>query len=292
MMIVSMTGFGRAKKETATFSVVAEIKSVNHRFCEINIRLPRQLLILEDKIKKAIMHHVKRGRVEVFLTIDGEGLVKKSLAIDWELLDSLLAATMQIQGKYQLTDQITTQQLLSNENILSIEEEELENTELESTVLEVIEIAVLQLKKMREIEGQKLIQDIAVFLDLIEENVHNIETYAPLVVSHYRERIEKRMKDYVGNEFDENRILTEVAIFSEKADISEELTRLQSHISQFRETVLTNEPIGRKLDFIVQEMNREINTIGSKANDSLLTKHVVEMKSLLEKIKEQVQNIE
>ncbi|WP_449540498.1 YicC/YloC family endoribonuclease [Ferdinandcohnia sp. Marseille-Q9671] len=291
-MIVSMTGFGRAKKETATFSVVAEIKSVNHRFCEINIRLPRQLLILEDKIKKAIMHHVKRGRVEVFLTIDGEGLVKKSLAIDWELLDSLLAATMQIQGKYQLTDQITTQQLLSNENILSIEEEELENTELESTVLEVIEIAVLQLKKMREIEGQKLIQDIAVFLDLIEENVHNIETYAPLVVSHYRERIEKRMKDYVGNEFDENRILTEVAIFSEKADISEELTRLQSHISQFRETVLTNEPIGRKLDFIVQEMNREINTIGSKANDSLLTKHVVEMKSLLEKIKEQVQNIE
>lgn len=292
MMIASMTGFGRAKKETNASSVHAELKSVNHRFCEINIRLPRQLLFLEDKIKKAILEHVKRGRVEVFLAIEGEGLVTKTISIDWDLLESLVTSTRKIQEKYQLTDQITTGQLLSNENILSIEEKETENQELESTVLEVIESAALQLRQMREVEGKKLIEDIFLFLGQIEENVHIIKEYAPKVVTLYRDRIEKRIKEYVGNEFDENRILTEVALFAEKADISEELTRLESHISQFRETEKTNEPIGRKLDFIVQEMNRETNTIGSKANDPLIAKHVVEMKSLLEKIKEQVQNIE
>ncbi|MEH7222502.1 YicC/YloC family endoribonuclease [Bacillus sp. JJ1566] len=291
-MIASMTGFGRARKETNAFFVHAELKSVNHRFCEINIRLPRQLLFLEDKIKKVIVEHVKRGRVEVFLTIEGGGLVSKTISIDWDLLDTLVTSTRKIQEKYQLTDQITTGQLLSNENILSIEEKEMENHELESTVLEVIESAALQLRQMREVEGKKLIEDIFLFLGQIEENVHIIKEYAPKVVTHYRDRIEKRIKEYVGNEFDENRILTEVALFAEKADISEELTRLESHISQFRETVKTNEPIGRKLDFIVQEMNRETNTIGSKANDPLIAKHVVEMKSLLEKIKEQVQNIE
>lgn len=292
MMIASMTGFGRAKKESNTFYVQAELKSVNHRFCEINVRLPRQLLFLEDKIKKAIGEHVKRGRVEVFLTIEGEGLVTKTISIDWNLLDALVTSTKQIQDKYQLTEQITTGQLLSNENILSIEEKEMENQELETLILEVIESAALQLRQMREVEGKALIEDIFLFLGQIEENIHTIKVYAPRVVSHYRDRIEKRIKEYIGNEFDENRILTEVALFAEKADISEELTRLESHISQFRETVQTNEPIGRKLDFIVQEMNREINTIGSKANDSLIAKHVVDLKSLLEKIKEQVQNIE
>ncbi len=292
MMIASMTGFGRAKKETDEFSVYVELKSVNHRFCEINTRIPRHLLFLEDKIKKTIVEHVKRGRVEVFLTIEGEGFVTKTLSVDWELLNTLVVTTKQIQEKYQLTDQITTQMLLSNDNILSIEEQKKENEELELIILEVTENAVQQLKQMREVEGNKLIEDILSFLGQIEENVHTVEEYAPRVIAHYRERIEKRVKEYVGNEFDENRILTEVALFAEKADISEELTRLRSHISQFRDTVDTNEPIGRKLDFIIQEMNRETNTIGSKANDPQIAKHVVEMKSLLEKIKEQVQNIE
>ncbi|MCC3357529.1 YicC/YloC family endoribonuclease [Bacillus sp. REN16] len=291
-MIASMTGFGRAKKESNSFSVNAELKSVNHRFCEINIRLPRQLLFLEDKIKKAIVEHVKRGRVEVFLTIEGDSLVSKTISIDWDFLDALVTSTKQIQEKYQLSDQITTGQLLSNENILSIDEKEMENQEVEPIILEVIESAALQLKQMREIEGKKLIEDIFSFLEQIEEIVHTIKEYAPKIVTHYRDRIEKRIKEYVGNDFDENRILTEVALFAEKADISEELTRLESHISQFRETTQSNEPIGRKLDFIVQEMNRETNTIGSKANDPLIAKHVVELKSFLEKIKEQVQNIE
>lgn len=291
-MIASMTGFGSAKKESDATFVHAELKSVNHRFCEINIRLPRQLLFLEDKIKKAILEHVKRGRVEVFLTIEGEGLVTKTLSINWELLASLVATTKQIQEKFQLTDQITTGQLLSNENILTIEEKEMENKEIESTVLEVVQNAARQLRLMREVEGKKLIEDIFFFLGQVEESVHTIKEFVPNVATHYRDRIEKRIKEYIGNEFDENRILTEVALFAEKADISEELTRLESHISQFRETIQSNEPIGRKLDFIVQEMNRETNTIGSKANDPLIAKHVVEMKSLLEKIKEQVQNVE
>ncbi|MFT4413506.1 YicC/YloC family endoribonuclease [Fredinandcohnia humi] len=291
-MIVSMTGFGRAKRESGTISVTAEIKSVNHRFCEINIRMPRQFMILEDKMKKAIMEHVRRGRIEVFLLVEGEGLVKRTLTIDWGLLDSLVDSINRVQETYQLTDKITTQQLLSYDHILSIEEKEKENQDLELLVLEVVQSAVIQLKQMREVEGQKLVKDIFTFLDHIEENVHTIQNHAPHVVNQYRERIIKKVNEYVGHEFDENRILTEIALFAEKADISEELTRLQSHISQFRETVHTNEPVGRKLDFIVQEMNREINTIGSKANDSVLAKHVVNMKSLLEKIKEQVQNIE
>ncbi|WP_453997048.1 YicC/YloC family endoribonuclease [Bacillus nitroreducens] len=291
-MITSMTGFGRAKKELHDFTIYAELKSVNHRFCEINTRLPRQLLFLEDKIKKAIVEHVKRGRVEVFLSIEGEGLVTKTLSIDWGLLDALVLSTKQIQEKYQLTDKITTQLLLSNEHILSIEEKEKENKDLETAIIEVIQSAVQQLRQMREVEGQKLFEDILSFLGQIEKNVHNVKQYAPKVIEQYRDRIEKRIKEYVGNEFDENRILTEVALFAEKADISEEVTRLESHISQFKETIHSNEPVGRKLDFIVQEMNRETNTIGSKANDPLIAKHVVEMKSYLEKIKEQVQNIE
>src|SRR5690606_15202668 len=259
MMITSMTGFGRAKKELHDFTIYAELKSVNHRFCEINTRLPRQLLFLEDKIKKAIVEHVKRGRVEVFLSIEGEGLVTKTLSIDWGLLDALVLSTKQIQEKYQLTDKITTQLLLSNEHILSIEEKEKENKDLETAIIEVIQSAVQQLRQMREVEGQKLFEDILSFLGQIEKNVHNVKQYAPKVIEQYRDRIEKRIKEYVGNEFDENRILTEVALFAEKADISEEVTRLESHISQFKETIHSNEPVGRKLDFIVQEMNRETN---------------------------------
>lgn len=292
-MIVSMTGFGRANKEFGNVTVQAELKSVNHRFCEINIRMPRQLFILEDKMKKAIMKHVQRGRVEVFITIEGEGLVQKSLTIDWALLDSLVTSMNSVKERYKLSSkEISPQELLSYDHILSVEEKELENKELGLLVLEVIQTAAIELKKMREREGEKLLEDITNFLNEIETNVHSVIEYAPQVSSQYRDRILKRIKEYVGNEFDENRLLTEVAVFAEKVDISEELTRLQSHISQFRETVQTNGPVGRKLDFIVQEMNREINTIGSKANDSMLAKHVVEMKSLLEKIKEQVQNIE
>ncbi|MFS0861429.1 YicC/YloC family endoribonuclease [Fredinandcohnia sp. 179-A 10B2 NHS] len=292
-MIVSMTGFGRAKKGIGNVTVQAELKSVNHRFCEINIRMPRQLFILEDKMKKAIMKHVQRGRVEVFITIEGEGLVQKSLTIDWALLDSLVTSMNQVKETYQLSSkEISPHELLSYDHILSVEEKEIENKDLELLVLEVIQTAAIELKKMRVREGEKLLEDITNFLNQIEMNVHSVIEYAPQVTSQYRNRILKRVKEYVGNEFDDNRLLTEVAVFAEKADISEELTRLQSHISQFRETVVTSGPVGRKLDFIVQEMNREINTIGSKANDSMLAKHVVEMKSLLEKIKEQVQNIE
>ncbi|MCH1623840.1 YicC/YloC family endoribonuclease [Fredinandcohnia quinoae] len=291
-MILSMTGFGQARKEMESYSVTAEIKSINHRFCEINIRMPRQLLVIEDKIKKAIMEHVKRGRVEVFLTIEGEGLVKKSLNIDWELMDHLYHSIKDIQEKYNLTDMITTQQLLSLDDILSIDDVELENNELELIVIEVIQVAVEELKMMREVEGKKLLEEINNYLNQIENNVNAVYQYAPHVVNQYQERLAKRINEYINGEIDDNRILTEVAIFAEKADVSEELTRLHSHISQFKEATYTNDSIGRKLDFIIQEMNREINTIGSKANDSKIAKHVVEMKSLLEKIKEQVQNIE
>lgn len=291
-MIVSMTGFGRSVYKSDNFAITVEMKTVNHRFAEYNIRMPRQLFIIEDKIKKKISEYVTRGRVEVFITIEGTGHLKSSVSIDWELLDQYYRSINMIQEKYQLEHNISLQDILSRDEFISIEENHSGNEELESLVLSAIEEAAKQLKSMRVKEGEQLNKDIHNQLTLLRKKVIELSEFAPTVVLHYSERLRKRMEDFVNGVIDETRIVNEVAIFADKADINEELTRLQSHIEQFLDNMKRSEPIGRKLDFLLQEMNREVNTIGSKANDSGVAREVVEMKSLLEKMKEQVQNIE
>lgn len=287
-----MTGFGRAKTESGSFSVNVEIKTVNHRFSEINIRMPRQLLKIEDKIKKILGQHIRRGRVEVYVSVEGEGIVTRKIHADWKLIEEYYQFINEARSRYGIEGTITLQDLLNRTDLLHIEESEAGNEVIENLVLTAANEAVSLLKQMRLAEGEVLKNDLLAISSQLEVNVFELQKYAPIVVQCFKERLTKRMQEFVNGQLDETRIVTEVAVFADKADINEEITRLKSHIQQFLQTLNTSEPIGRKLDFIVQEMNREANTIGSKANDSNIAKTVVEIKSLLEKLKEQVQNIE
>ena len=291
-MVVSMTGFGRSKTESDRLAVTVEVKTVNHRFCEFHIRMPRQLLKTEEKIKKKLGEHIKRGRVEVFVTLEGEGIVNRSVHIDWQALDEYVHHISEIKNRYGVTGEIKLQDLVNREEIIHIEEKETENEELEQLVLAAIENAGDQLIQMRIQEGAALEKDVSHHIQQLEGHALRVKQFAPEVVEQYNERLSKKMTDFLAGQVDEDRILTEVAFFADKADISEEITRLESHVSQFFRILNEKQPLGRKLDFLLQEMNREVNTIGSKANDSRIAREVVEMKSLLEKVKEQVQNIE
>lgn len=291
-MVISMTGFGRSKKESGSISVNVEVKTVNHRFCEFNIRMPRQLLKIEDKLKKKLTQHIRRGRVEVYVSIEGESAVTRKVHVDWNLIDEYYQFIKQAREKYNIDGTLTLQDLLNRSELIHIEESEIGNEELENLVLTASEEAAILLKQMRTAEGEELKKDLLASLTQIEVNLLQLQQYAPIVAKVYQERLVKRMQELINGQVDETRILTEVAVFADKVDINEEITRLKSHIGQFIQTLNDQEPIGRKLDFLVQEMNREANTIGSKANDANIAKKVVEIKSLLEKLKEQVQNIE
>ncbi len=287
-----MTGFGRGRAESDLYVVTVEIKTVNHRFSEINIRMPRQLLKIEDKMKKKINQYIRRGRAEVYVSLEGDGVITRKLHVDWHLIDEYVQFLKQAQRMFALEDKITLDHLLSRPDLVHIEENEAENEGLEELVLLATEEAARQLIQMRLAEGVILNNDLQLITKKLEKAVAELQTHAPKVVQLYKDRVSKRLQEYVNGQVDEGRILTEVAIFAEKADINEEITRLTSHIQQFTQTLNMDEPIGRKLDFLVQEMNREANTIGSKANDAAIAKKVVEIKSYLEKLKEQVQNIE
>ncbi|WP_028398956.1 YicC/YloC family endoribonuclease [Ectobacillus panaciterrae] len=291
-MISSMTGFGRAKAEQTAFQITVEIRSVNHRFLEMNIRLPRQMMIFEDKIRKFVGEQIHRGRIEMSVLVEGEGLLERKLRVDWDLLAQYAAIMNEAENKLQLQNSTTVQQLLAMPGVTAIEEAENIHAAFESSLYEAVRTAVSALRQMRDKEGEQLHNDVVQRLNGIEECVDAIAPYAPVVVQKYRERLETKLQELYKQELDEQRLLAEVTLFADRCDIHEELVRLKSHLQQFREALLIDEPVGRKLDFIVQEMHREINTIGSKAHDIKISKHVVEMKNNLEKIREQVQNIE
>jgi uncharacterized protein (TIGR00255 family) len=291
-MVVSMTGFGRAIKESEQHVVTIEMKSVNHRFCELNIRTPKQLGKLEDKLKKRMSKYIKRGKVDVFITLTGEGLVHRSLKVDWQLAEDYFKTLHTLKEKFSLSNDVALQDLLQETEIISIEETEKENEQLEQLVEQACIIALEDLRAMRMAEGDKLKEDLLSHISLFKATLSSITEHVPAVLNQYRARLERKVKELTGNSVDETRILTEIAIFADKSDISEELTRLESHLTQFTAAVSQDGPVGRKLDFIIQEMNREVNTIGSKGNDAVIGGYVVEMKTSLEKMREQVQNIE
>lgn len=291
-MIVSMTGFGRSKAETERCTVTVEVKTVNHRFCEFHIRLPRQLLKTEEKIKKKLGEHIKRGRVEVFVTLEGEGTVSRKVHIDWEALDEFVDNISAIKNRYSLAGDLEIRDIVNRDDIIHIEEKETDNEELDMLVLTAVEEAGLKLVEMRRLEGQALQRDVLKYIDQVLKHLSLVKQFTPDVVEQYRERLRKKLADLMEANAADDRFMTEAAFFADKADISEEIARLESHVSQFNEILKADEPLGRKLDFLLQEMNREVNTIGSKANDARIAREVVEMKSLLEKVKEQVQNME
>lgn len=287
-----MTGFGRSIRSNEHIKVTVEVKTVNHRFAEYHFRLPRSLSNFEDKLKKKLNEYISRGRIEVFIAVEGEGLTNRKLSVDWNLLQDYLQYIKEIQDRFQIQEEVPLKDILKRDEIFSIEEQESGNECMEELVLDALLDAAQFCVNMREAEGKALQQDIRSHIGKIQSTVQALRQYAPTVTLQYANRLKKRIQEYVDLQLDEARIVTEIAIFADKADINEELTRLDSHIVQFNRFLNDQEPVGRKLDFLVQEMNRETNTIGSKANDAKIAAEVVELKSLIEKIKEQIQNIE
>jgi uncharacterized protein (TIGR00255 family) len=287
-----MTGFGRSIRSHEHIKVTVEVKTVNHRFAEYHFRIPRSISNFEDKLKKKLNEYIKRGRIEVFITVEGEGLTNRKLSVDWNLLQDYLQYIKEIQDRFQIQEEVPLKDILKRDEIFSIEEQESGNECIEELVLDALLEAAQFCVNMREAEGKALQQDILSHIEKIQSTVEALRQYAPTVTLQYANRLKKRIQEYVDLQLDEARIMTEIAIFADKADINEELTRLDSHIVQFNRFLNDQEPVGRKLDFLIQEMNRETNTIGSKANDAKIAAEVVELKSLIEKIKEQIQNIE
>lgn len=289
-----MTGYGRYVGYLNELKLTVEIKSVNHRFCEMSFRLPRHLLLFEDRLKRQIQEKIHRGRIDVFVSYQSDTLTKRKLNLDWDLAQAYLSSVQQMKDRLHVAGDITVQDLLGIEGLFQVVEEESDVEQFRNPLFNALDQATLQLLEMREEEGNALAQDLSKRVIAIQETVALLTEYSPKVKAFYQNRLELRMKEFLQHraEIDEARIINEVAIFADKSNIDEELTRLASHCQQFTRTLSLEEPVGRKLDFLVQEMNREVNTIGSKANDIEISQHVVELKSNIEKMKEQVQNIE
>jgi len=289
-----MTGYGRSAKENRNCQVTVEMKVVNHRFCEISIRMPRQLFFLEDRMKKVISRYVKRGKVDVFLNLNGEGIVKRSLAVDWDLFHQYQKIYEQMLESTNSSGTFPVEQLLLHDEIITVKESDDLSEEFETMVQSAVEEAAVQLIAMRDREGKELHNDIVQRLSRLTEAVEDLRKLAPKVQDEYRDRLMKKVEGFTKShlDIDQSRLLTEVAVFADKSDIEEELTRIDSHVKQFLEVLNEANVVGRKLDFLVQELNRETNTIGSKANHLEISQIVVNVKAELEKIREQVQNVE
>lgn len=293
-MIKSMTGYGRGEAFNEGYRAVVELKAVNHRYNEINVRVPRELTAYEESLKKMISAHVRRGRVEAYITFERLAGSVPQIQINLELARQMKAAGDKLAEQLAVTSDLSISQLLQFTGIMELREADTDLEPLQAAVMTAAADAVQKLVEMRSSEGNQLKSDFTQRLQRLDGIVQAMQERAPLVVEGYRDKLRERMLELLQGqaEVDESRLLTEVAIFGERVNIDEELVRLHSHLAQFAHTLGLSEPVGRKLDFIVQEMNREINTIGSKANDFSLSQFTVEAKSILEQIREQVQNVE
>lgn len=292
-MIKSMTGYGRQKGENERREVQVEIKSVNHRYLDLNVKVPRIYSFLEEPIKTAVSAAVARGKVDIYLSITakegGDVKVSPNLALAGEYLRAL----EQVRDTYSLKDDISVMELAHMPDLLTVAREEPDAEEVKTQVLEVLGRALEEYNAMRRTEGERLCEDIARRGQEIGKMVDQVEQRSPQSVEEYRQKIAQRMTEILGDsDIAEQRILAEAALFADKVSVTEEVVRLRSHLSQLQKMVQGDAPVGRKLDFLVQELNREANTIGSKANDYELAQIVIEIKAEIEKIREQIQNLE
>lgn len=293
-MVKSMTSFGRASSEEGDkYLFTVEMKSVNHRYLDVNIKMPKSLIALEEEIRKLIKETLLRGKVDVFINFkrysNGEGIAKLNL----KLAESYYECLKKLEFELGIKNDISTIQIARFPEVVTIIEEEDSIEEMWQEIKPLIQEALRRMKDMRVLEGEKLKEDILMKLSSIESLVKSIDEISKEVPKHYKKKLEERLQVILdGVDIDETRLALEVAILSDKASVDEEITRLHSHIEQMRKTFDSKGPIGRKFDFIIQEMNREANTIASKSNDIDMTNLVIEIKDLIEKIREQVQNIE
>ena len=292
-MIKSMTGFGRGHEVLNGRDITVEIRSVNHRYYEFSSRLPRSYSFAEERLKSLLQGKISRGKVEVSVQVQNVTALSEKITANKEVIREYVEALREIKDELSLTDDLSLASVMRLPDAFTVVKAEADEEQLWEDLKTVAEQALVNFIRMRETEGARMKADISSRLSVIENNVNFVEERSPKIVEEYRKRLYDKMGEVLeGKVADENRILLEAGIFSEKTAVDEETVRLHSHIAQFREMLDSEEPIGRKLDFLVQEMNRETNTIGSKVQDIEVTKIVVDQKSEIEKIREQIQNIE
>lgn len=292
-MIKSMTGYGSAKGVSDGFEISVELKSVNNRYLDVSVRLPRSFAFAEESVKSAVSSCVSRGKVDVFVTVNNTNADGVIVTVNDALARGYIKALRVLSEKYELGDDVTASTICRFPDVLSIEKKEADKDAVTAAIYDITKAALCEMDAMRVREGMALKTDISARADTIERLTNVIAARSPLTLAEYRARLEQNMREVLDSrDIDEGRLLTEVAIFADKIAIDEEMVRLRSHLAQLREMLAGGSPIGRKLDFLIQELNREANTTGSKCNDPEVTMTVVELKSEIEKIREQVQNIE
>ncbi|PAB58860.1 YicC/YloC family endoribonuclease [Anaeromicrobium sediminis] len=293
-MIKSMTGFGRGENADNKRQFTVEIKTVNHRYNDIVIRMPKKLNYLEENIKKLVKEKINRGRVEIYVSLENVGQSEVNISLNRELAAEYIDVLKTLSKEFQIVDDISATFVSKFPEVVKIEDKEEDQEEIWNCLKVSVMGALEQLVNMRLEEGQKLALDIEKRCYNIDNVVEEIKLRSPKIVEEHREKLRQRIEDMLGDsyEIDDQRLAVEVAYMADKSNITEEIVRLKSHIDQLNNSLKSTGSIGRKLDFLIQEMNREINTIGSKTNDLEVTNYVVDVKSELEKIREQVQNIE
>ena len=289
----SMTGYGRCEMTVEGMDISVEIKSVNHRFADYNIRVPRYYGFMEDKVKKFLQQHISRGKVDVYVSISDKNEDSKVISLNSGLAEGYINAMRELVEKYGVKDDISASSISRFSDIFDVEYKEEDEDTIFARVIPALEEATEHFINMRKREGEKLTEDMLMRKSIIEEKLAKVEEIAPNTVDDYKEKLEARISELMdGITIDESRVMTEIAIFADKLCVTEETVRLHSHLKEFEHILSKDEAAGRRLDFLLQEMNREVNTMGSKCNDLEIGRCVVDMKTELEKIREQLQNLE
>ncbi len=292
-MIKSMTGYGSATGVSGKLRITIELKSVNNRFLDCSIRIPRDYMATEEKLKSRIQSAISRGKVDVFVSVDSSQADNAEVTLNEPVADSYMDVLRTISERYGIPNDVNALSFTRLPEVISIQEHSVDADTIAADMTEILSSALMGFTEMRLREGEKLRDDLSSRIMEIERLTGLVEERSPQLVEEYRAKLQARMMEVLQTTaIDEARILTEAAIFADRVAVAEETVRLRSHISQFRNIMQSSEPVGRKLDFLVQELNREANTIGSKANDSDMAGIVVNLKSEIEKVREQIQNIE
>lgn len=292
-MLSSMTGYGSAVYEDDERRVRCEARSVNHRYLDISIRLPRPYMALEERVRRVVSERVARGRIEIFVLVEEFSGKRRTMSLDTELLRNYMDAIQEARKIADLEGRLSVDTLVTLPDIIRVTEEEVDVETVWPSFEFALQSTLDKLVEMRRSEGERLASDISARIQWIDGALQQIAQRAPEVVQLYHERLQRRVAEWQNDvSIDPDRIAAEVALFAERADISEEIVRARSHVQEFLASCQSGSAVGRKLDFLLQELNREINTIGSKANDTEISNHVVAIKSEIEKVREQVQNVE
>lgn len=292
-MIKSMTGFGAGDAETADFKVHIEVKAVNQRFLETNYHMPYSMNMFENQLTKKIKEYASRGKLDINIRFQDLRDKAVTVKVDKGLVAAYGQALQEISSQLELSAPVTGAQIASYPDVLKLNEENADLEAAQPVLMQAMEQALESFVAMREAEGQNIQRDLLARIGTLENFVGELEKLAPEIVAAYRQRLENLLREYLAKEdIEESRIIQEVALFTDKVNYTEETVRLRSHFDQFRQIITAGEPVGRKLDFLIQEMNREINTVASKANSAGAAQFVVDVKSEIEKIREQIQNIE